>query len=50
MDYIDKQFAKHGYKFISSDRFGTYYEKKDNELNYISELAIIPKTSGKYII
>ena len=25
-------------------------KKKDNELNYISELAIIPKTSGKYII
>lgn len=50
MDYIDKQFAKHGYKLISSDKFGTYYEKKDNELNYTSELAIIPKASDKYIV
>lgn len=50
MDYIDKQFAKHGYKLISSDKFGTYYEKKVDEFNYISELAIISKTNCKYLV
>lgn len=50
MDYIDKQFAKRGYKLVRQNEYGAYYERKDNELNYISELAIIPKTSGKYII
>ena len=50
MDYIDKQFAKHGYKLVSSDKFGAYYERKNSRFNYTSKLAIIAKNNGNHLI
>lgn len=43
MDYIDKQFAKRGYKLVRQNEYGAYYERKDNKFNYTSELCIIAK-------
>ena len=46
MDYIDKQFAKRGYKLVRQNEYGAYYERKDNKFNYTSELDIIAKATG----
>lgn len=50
MDYIDKQFAKRGYKLVCQNEYGAYYERKDNKFNYTSELDIIAKANGKHLV
>lgn len=47
---IDKKFEEIGFNKVREDKYGAYYERKNEQYNYIQVLHIIHKANGRHIV